>query len=463
MNPSPIRIHLMLTVFVVFLAALTLVACELRLQIPATSDVPNIPKYEFEATGEDYLVSALEEIHAIADWAESFTNGPNRSVSNDASVERKTTLAKTSTDTAYIYGQVMAGGYGVVVTERYAYPKGLLLITIRKTYGKEDGHIVTETKRYASHADFRNDNPQQSNVTELFGCQKDTIVTYVLRNGRLETYTFRLPVITRVVNPQDGSIRVTTRYASSGAIVSKVQDGDGNLVQLRRSYGQADGSTVTRTEFPDRSWKQVRTVGQADGTILRETTSGFLSLGSGNAAPIGRPPILKCMPQRTQGEAARTMTEEGASLAPTFASGCAVKPPKLPPTLSPQRRMQGEATCETTPEKEPLSRSFASGCPLKPPKPPLFPPPHQRMLGETTCKTTTEKEPFYRSFASGAGHSKMPSAPPPQLKLGNASNQAACEKVPLSRSFASGCAAGKLPKIPPPSSAVCMNLQMHLQ
>ena len=454
MHPSPIRIQLSLAIIVFILASLTFAACQLRLQIPSSTDVPDIPKYEFEATGEDYLVSALEEVHAIADWAETFTNGSNRSVPNDASLSKKMTLAKTATDTVYIYGQVIAGGYGAVVTERYAHPKGLLLITVRKTYGKENGHIVTETKRYASHSDLRNDNLQQTNVAELFGLQKDTIVTHVLRNGRLETYTFRLPVVTKVVNPQDGSIRVTSRYALNGAIVSKVQDGDGNLVQLRRSYGQADGGTVTRTEFLDRSWRQVRTLGQADGTILRETTSGLPSLGSGCAAPIARPPILKCIPQRTHGEATCSTTKEKASPTPSFASGCAVKPPKLPPLLSPQRRMLGEATCETKPEKEPLSRSFASGCPLKPPKPPLFPPPHQRMLGEASCETTADKEPLYRSFASGGAVNKLPNVPPPPRRMhGKATCETTPETEPPSRTFASGCGA-KLPKIPPPAAAV---------
>jgi hypothetical protein len=370
MNPSPIRNQLSLAIIILFLPSLIFVGCQIRLEIPSSTDALDIPKYEFEATGEDYLVSALDEIHAIADWAESFTNESNRSLSNEASLSKKMTLAKTTTDTAYIYGQVIAGGYGAVVTERYSYPKGLLLITIRKTYGKENGHIVTETKRYASHTDFRNDNPQQSNVTELFGRQKDTIVTYVLRNGRLETYTFRLPVITRVVNPQDGSIRVTTRYASSGAIVSKVEDGGGNLIQIRRSYGQPDGSTVTRSEFPDRSWKQVRTVGQADGTILRESTSGFPSLGSGGVNTIPRPPILP----------------------------------------RPHRWLPGESTCKTTTEKEPFYRSFASGAGHS--KMPSAPPP-QLKLGNASNQAACEKVPLSRSFASGCAAGKLPKIPPP--------------------------------------------------
>jgi hypothetical protein len=375
MNSSHNRLHLVPKNIVVFLAAFTLIACELRLQIPSTSDTSNIPKVEFEATGEDYLVSALEEVYAIADWAESFTNGQNRCLSNDASLEQKSTLEKSATDTTYIYGQVIAGGYGAVVTERYACPKGLLLITIRKTYGKENGHIVTETKRYASRIDVFNDNPQQSNITELFGCQKDTIVTYVLRNGRLETYTFHLPVITKVVNPQDASIRVTTRYASSGSIVSKVQDGDGNLIQLRKSYGQADGSTVTRTEFPDGSWRQVRTLGQADGTILRESTSGFPTLGSGGVNTIPRPPILP----------------------------------------RPHRWRPGESTCKTTAEKEPLYRSFASGGTVN--KLPHLPPPPQLMHVETANDAAVEKDPLSHSFASGCAAGKLPKIPPPSAPV----------------------------------------------
>ena len=410
MHPSLNPSRPWLATFSIFFVALVLAACQLRLQIPSSTDAPDIPKYEFEATGEDYLVSALEEVHAIADWAESFTSGSNRSVPNDASLSKKMTLAKTATDTVYIYGQVIAGGYGAVVTERFAHPKGLLLITVRKTYGKENGHIVTETKRYASHTDLRNDIPQQTNVAELFGLQKDTIVTHVLRNGRLQTYTFRLPVITKVVNPQDGSVRVTTRYASGGAIVSKVQDGSGNLVQLRRTHGQADGSTVTRTEFPDGSWRQVRTLGQADGTILRETTSGFSSLGSGCATPIARPPILKCMPQRTHGEATCSTIQDKEPHTPSLASGCVARPPKVPPLPTPNQRMPGEAACHTTTETGTLSRSFASGCAVN--KLPNVPPPPRRMHGKATCETTPETEPPSRTFASGCG-AKLPKIPPP--------------------------------------------------
>ena len=304
MHPSLNRIQLSLAFFSFFLASLTFVACEMRLQIPSSTNAPDIAAYEFEATGEDFLISALDEVQAIADWSESFRNGPSERLSDNTSAEKKALLTVTSTDTVYIYGQVIPGGYGAVVTEKYARPKGLLLITVRKTYGKGNGHIVTETKRYASYADHRNDNPQQTNVTEMYGTQSDTIVTHVLRNGTLQTYTFRLPVVTRVVNPQDGSIRVTSRYASNGEIVSKITDGDGNLVQLRRTSGLSDGSSVSRTEYPDGSWRQVRTHGEADGTVTRETTSGLPTLGSGSGpipTNLPRPSIGYCMPGQACG------------------------------------------------------------------------------------------------------------------------------------------------------------------
>lgn len=250
--------------------------CERKNQLTQPSELPDVPPLEFEATGEDFLISALDEVQAIADWTNFNRTGSSRnSASSLPSAEDKMILSKTATDTVYIYGEITPQGYGAVVTERYGRPKGLLLITVRKSYGKENGHIVTQTKRYISYADFVSDNPQQTNVTELYGLAADTIVTHVLRNGRLETFTFRLPVITRVVNPQDGSIRITRRYGANGYLISEVRDGNGSFIQLRRNSGQSDGSLVTRTEFPDSSWRQVRTVGQADGTILREVTSSL--------------------------------------------------------------------------------------------------------------------------------------------------------------------------------------------
>jgi hypothetical protein len=259
------------TALVAFVIIVVLIACERSKQATENSRSTNIPQYQFEATGEDYLISALDELDAIAYWTNIGENTKRTSIL--PSRDHKTVLAKTSIDTIYIYGAVTEDGYGATITERYTHPKGLLLITVRKSYGKENGHVVTETKRYISHADFLIDNPQQSNITEVFGLSRDTIVTHVLRNGTLETYTFRLPVVTRTINPQDGSIRVSSRFALDSTVVTEVRDGNGILAQLRKTYGRSDGSLITRTEYADSTWRQVRTLGCVDGSILREITS----------------------------------------------------------------------------------------------------------------------------------------------------------------------------------------------
>jgi hypothetical protein len=89
----------------------------------------------------------------------------------------------------------------------------------------------------------------------------------------LETFTFRLPVVTRTISPQDGSIKVSSRFALDSMVVTEVRDGNGILSQLRKTYGRSDGSLITRTEYADSSWRQVRILGRPDGSILHEVTS----------------------------------------------------------------------------------------------------------------------------------------------------------------------------------------------
>jgi hypothetical protein len=119
---------------VALVAIVILISCERSKQATESTQSTDIPQYQFEATGEDYLVSALEELDAIADWTNISQNAKRTSIL--PSRDQKTVLAKTSIDTIYIYGAVTEDGYGATITERYTHPKGLLLITVRKSYGK---------------------------------------------------------------------------------------------------------------------------------------------------------------------------------------------------------------------------------------------------------------------------------------------------------------------------------------
>ena len=221
----------------------------------------DLTPYGLESTGQEHLIAAINEIEYLAE------RGLNPAQSLPA-------IAKLTVDSVYIHGEVTPDGYGAVVTERHAYPKGLLLITLRRSYGKGGGRIVTETRHYISPESFRADDPQQTSVVEMYALSSDTIVTYVRRNGVLETYTFRLPVITRTDLGDPALSRIVSRFGLAGQIVSETRDGNGALVQLRRNAGLSDGSIVTRTEYPDGSWRAIRTIGRADGSIVREITTG---------------------------------------------------------------------------------------------------------------------------------------------------------------------------------------------
>jgi hypothetical protein len=248
--------------------------CREPLPAPTASDFPPAGT----PSGTEFLLGAMEEIDGLADFA--LRAVPARASAHDEiaaalpDAAGRRVLKASSADTTYIYGEVTPGGYGAVVTERHTYPKGLPLITVRKTFGTAAGHMVTETRRYTSSANFLADSAEQSTVTEVFGLSADTLVTHVERNGLIETYTFRLPVITRVTSPQDGSVRVTSRFADAGAVVSEVRDGGGSLVSHRRSSGASDGAILSYTLYPDSTWRNTRTIGQADGSVLRDVTSG---------------------------------------------------------------------------------------------------------------------------------------------------------------------------------------------
>jgi len=242
-----------------------------------TADKRN-PSAQVQPTGEEFLIGVLDEVDAISNSIPPRERGSLHGSAEPGAImpaaDHKLQIYASTLDTTFIYGEMTSDGYGAVVTERHQYPKGLPLITVRKTHGKSQGKVVSQTRKYVSLADFRIDRAQQSNVTEVYGLSRDTIVTHVLRNGILETYTFRLPVVTRIVNPSDGSVRVTSRFGSSTAVVSEVRDGSGTLIQHRRSSGSPDGSILSYTQFADSSWRSVRTVGRADGSVFREVTSG---------------------------------------------------------------------------------------------------------------------------------------------------------------------------------------------
>ena len=211
---------------------------------------------------QDLLVAAIKAVEDLADWS-----GPARFISSDV----KRVLCKSTDDTTFIYGQVTTEGYGAVVTEKHTYPRGILLITVTKSYGNAAGRIVSEVKRYVSRETFAVDEPASWSRTELYALTRDTIITYVTRNGLQETYSFRLPVATGTIAASPEATRQTVRFARDHKIVTETRDGNGALIQTRESSAMSDGSLITFTLYSDGTWRSSRTLGRGDGSILRET------------------------------------------------------------------------------------------------------------------------------------------------------------------------------------------------
>lgn len=242
------------------LAALLLASCT-RPEPTLPENPPALPAFESGESPEQILISALEELEFINDWEPSGQGSPDH-------------LPKPGSDTTFVYGEITDEGYGAVVTRRHTYPKGLPLISLRRTHGREEGHLVSEAKTYISPETFAIDDPQSFVRTELYALSADTIVTHLRRNGTIETYTFRLPIITTQVGDSPGLTRVTMRYGLGGRIVVETRDGSGALLRARTSWGESDGSLFVQTTEADGSWRRTRTLGSASGTILRETHTG---------------------------------------------------------------------------------------------------------------------------------------------------------------------------------------------
>lgn len=246
-------------------ASLQLGGC--RDPLPAPADPSTLPALEAEDSGAGLLIAALDEIIQLCDLPDSHRTGPA------TADPRMLKPAGADAESVYVYGTVTSDGYGAVVTERHSYPHGIPLITVRMSRGGADGVMVSDLKRYVSQEAMASQRPEYSALTEVMGLSRDTILTRVTRGTSVVTYTFRLPVTTRT-SSSDGTVRVSTRTGLEGDVIIRVTDGDGQLLRTTRSYGEADGTLTTRTDYPDGSWRLVRVRGQADGTVYREVSTG---------------------------------------------------------------------------------------------------------------------------------------------------------------------------------------------
>lgn len=228
-----------------FTLSLILISCDENSRIGDAIDTDNI--FDFTKTPEQAAVEAIDEILFVADYNSG--------------------MYKPSSDTVRVYGAVI-GARGMVITERHQTVKGYPVITKNTSYGLLSGATFVKTVKYVSYTDYANDIPADTRETQVLGQDDGSILTLSVHNGLQTTYTFRSPIET--VNGNKTSLRYGN---AEGSVVTESRQ-NSTLISTRFSYGHGDGSTVVRTEYPDNSWTQTVTLGLADGTIRKTTSSG---------------------------------------------------------------------------------------------------------------------------------------------------------------------------------------------
>jgi hypothetical protein len=226
-----------------------------------------------EDTPEALVIDALKNFEDVHEW-----------ILAGKPFGKQNALLKVdqvNADSTWIYGDTLTGGVGVVITERHAYPKGLLLITKNYKYGDYANlTIVSINERFVSWSQYNSGTPETKTKTELTfeSAPSEAIVTHITRWTKnvqtRESYTFRNQVIT--IDNSRGIKTVRKAKPNDEVIVTETYDlSTNNLIQSRWTGASPtfSGGFFTRTNNYDNgnlvSWTKTTTVGQADGSIKR--------------------------------------------------------------------------------------------------------------------------------------------------------------------------------------------------
>ena len=196
-------------------------------------------------------------------------------------------VMKVATDSIFVYGDTATINgvlHGIVVTEKHAYPKGLLLITRSAKYSPSNtGGIASVTDRYISWAQYNAGTPEQrteSVIQPQFSSGTDsTIEVRAIRTkGSVtlsETYRFTSPTVTidvskgtrvvRTADPAADQIVTATYDQTTGTLLTKRVTGPGEAPPYGGFYTQ----TYNYVDGVLNNWVKTATRGQADHSILK--------------------------------------------------------------------------------------------------------------------------------------------------------------------------------------------------
>ncbi len=196
-------------------------------------------------------------------------------------------VMKVATDSIFVYGDTATINgvlHGIVVTEKHAYPKGLLLITRSAKYSPSNTRgIASVTDRYISWAQYSVGTPEQrteSVIQPQFSSGTDsTIEVHATRTkGTVtlsETYRFTSPTVT--IDVSKGTRVVRTADPAADGIVTATYDQATGILLTKRVTGPGEappyGGFYTQTfNYVDgelNNWVKTTTRGQADHSVLK--------------------------------------------------------------------------------------------------------------------------------------------------------------------------------------------------
>ena len=184
-------------------------------------------------------------------------------------------------DTATIDGQLN----GIVVTEKHAYPKGLLLITKSMKYAPSNTiGIASVSEKYVSWSQYNSHTPETKTITvagpEFSSGTDSSIEAHVTKiQGSVtltETFKFTSPI--RTYDMSKSTITVRAADPSAEQVITAVYDLSTGILLTKRATGQGDISlgygsyysqSYTYSNGVLASWTKTTTVGQADHSVLK--------------------------------------------------------------------------------------------------------------------------------------------------------------------------------------------------
>jgi hypothetical protein len=273
------------------LAMLSLSSCDLTRSKPDSQATDNSQQSISQDEAKQMVLDMLDDFEQTDQLLASNASlsQPGRIASIASLPGKKAPIVFAVTpDSTFVFGDTATiDGHlnGVVVTEKHAYPKGLLLITKSMKYAPSNTiGVASITEKYVSWSQYKNHTPETKTITVAgpqFSSGTDSAieahVTKIKGSVTLtETFKFTEPI--RTFDMSKSTISVRAADPSAEQVITAVYDMNSGIILTKRATGQGDVSlgygsyysqSYTYSNGVLASWTKTTTLGQADKSILK--------------------------------------------------------------------------------------------------------------------------------------------------------------------------------------------------